>query len=432
MSSDLAVAARGLSKAYELGLTGRKDSLLKILERRLRNPISGGAPPKEILHALSDVSFDIRPGEAVGFIGRNGAGKSTLLKILSRITPPSAGSVELRGKVGSLLEVGTGFHPELTGLENVYLNGSILGMTRTDIDARLDEIVAFAEVDRFLDTPVKRYSSGMRVRLAFAVAAHLEPEILIVDEVLSVGDTAFQAKSMTKMRDIAADDGRTVLYVSHNLVTLEHLCPRAMVLHFGELVFDGTAKEAIATYFSMFPHGTHGAAGTYDLTQSDRESSGYAPVFERVQLRPNGGEPSDTVRMGEHLRIEIDVEGLDRISDATIALDVMSHLDDHLARITTAMLPLTVSGARTSRETIVLDLPRVDLTPGEYYIDLLARDPAHKIDYVKHAAEFTVDPADLMGTGYRFQVTDGHFVLPWEWELRPAGPAGGTDPAASS
>ncbi len=252
MSSEPAITVRGISKTYKLGLTGRSDSLLKVIERRARHPFRGRVR-REQFTALDDLTFDVEHGEAVGVVGKNGAGKSTLLKILSRITPPTSGWIEMAGNVGSLLEVGTGFHPELTGLENVYLNGTILGMSRAAIDRRLEEIVDFAEVDKFLDTPVKRYSSGMRVRLAFAVAAHLDPEILIVDEVLSVGDAGFQAKCLDKMKSIASDEGRTVLYVSHNLVTLEHLCPRSLLLADGRLVFDGPTEETVARYLRTFP-----------------------------------------------------------------------------------------------------------------------------------------------------------------------------------
>ncbi|HEY8504719.1 MAG TPA: ABC transporter ATP-binding protein, partial [Gemmataceae bacterium] len=229
-----AIRVENLSKQYRLGETlgspyqTLRDALaeaakapLRRLFRRDRPGVGGGA--RGHFWALKDVSFEVKPGEVVGVIGRNGAGKSTLLKVLSRITEPTAGRAEIRGRVGSLLEVGTGFHPELTGRENIYLNGSILGMNRREIARKFDEIVAFSEIEKFLDTPVKRYSSGMYVRLAFAVAAHLEPEILIVDEVLAVGDAAFQKKCLGKMQDVTKD-GRTVVFVSHNLGALQHIC----------------------------------------------------------------------------------------------------------------------------------------------------------------------------------------------------------------
>jgi len=241
------IEVRNLSKRYHLGAIGTT-SLREEFHRywdRLR-----GVPHPDLQEfwALRDVSFEVQPGEVVGIIGRNGAGKSTLLKILSRITEPTSGSARLRGRVASLLEVGTGFHPELTGRENVYLNGAILGMTRTEVRKKFDEIVAFAEVEQFIDTPVKRYSSGMYVRLAFAVAAHLEPEILIIDEVLAVGDTGFQKKCIGKIDEVANRQGRTVIFVSHNLAAVKSLCGRALLLKDGRLIMDGRPDPVVRTY----------------------------------------------------------------------------------------------------------------------------------------------------------------------------------------
>jgi lipopolysaccharide transport system ATP-binding protein len=376
-----------------------------------------------VFRALDDVTFDVAAGGVVGVIGKNGAGKSTLLKILSRITPPSDGHIDMAGSVGSLIEVGTGFHPELTGLENVYLNGAILGMSKREIDRRLEEITDFAEVDKFLETPVKRYSSGMRVRLAFAVAAHLDPEILIIDEVLSVGDYSFQAKCLDKMRSIAADQGRTVLYVSHNLVTVEHLCPRALLLVDGRLTFDGATDETVAKYLHMFPRAERGPTpGVFDLTAADRSAGDYAaPMFRRLELRPGGGAPSETVRMGERLRIELAVEGLDATPDANLYVAVGSSTSACVFRMSTRMLPLEAAHARRPGETIVIDIPSLLLTPGEYHLDVGAHDKrARFLDEVHRAAEFTVIPADVLGTGYQFSSPkDGHFMVPWEWELRP-------------
>ncbi len=230
--------------------------------RLLKGESTGAADLDAMIWALRDVSFEVQRGEVVGIIGRNGAGKSTLLKILSRITEPTEGYAEVYGRVGSLLEVGTGFHPELTGRENVYLNGAILGMTRAEIDRRFDEIVAFAEVERFVDTPVKHYSSGMYLRLAFAVAAHLEPEILLVDEVLAVGDVAFQKKCLGKMSDVA-HEGRTVLFVSHNMSAVVQLCERGIMLHEGRTYFCGSSSEAVRTYLA---HGVaHNTEQSYPL-----------------------------------------------------------------------------------------------------------------------------------------------------------------------
>jgi lipopolysaccharide transport system ATP-binding protein len=251
-SSNIAIRVSHLSKQYKLG--GREEpyhTLRDAIVNSLKVPLKvfHKAPPVEGFWALKDVSFDVEPGEVVGIIGRNGAGKSTLLKILSRITSPTEGTVELHGRVGSLLEVGTGFHPELTGRENIYLSGSILGMKRREIDAKLDEIVKFSEIEKFLDTPVKRYSSGMYVRLAFAVAAHLEPEILLVDEVLAVGDAAFQKKCLGKMGDVAKE-GRTVIFVSHNMTAIMSLCQRVIVLNHGGIIEDSEPNKAVEVYLN--------------------------------------------------------------------------------------------------------------------------------------------------------------------------------------
>jgi lipopolysaccharide transport system ATP-binding protein len=262
--SEAVISVEGLGKKYLIGHQAATKSYLTLREALMRksvgllqqtknillgHPIIAGETLEEIW-ALRHASFSVKCGEILGIIGKNGAGKSTLLKILSRITKPSAGRVALRGRVASLLEVGTGFHPELTGRENIFLNGAILGMTRADIRKRFDEIVAFAEIERFLDTPVKRYSSGMYVRLAFAVAAHLEPDILIVDEVLAVGDAQFQKKCLGKMGEVASDKGRTVLFVSHQMGMITSLCPRAILLEGGRVVFDGNAAEGVAQYYT--------------------------------------------------------------------------------------------------------------------------------------------------------------------------------------
>ena len=275
--SDIAIRVENLSKKYRVGPRERykalRDSLMDAIYapfRRIRLAFQGSSvqtPERSNDHhiwALKDVSFEVKHGEVVGIIGRNGAGKTTLLKILSRITEPTEGYAEIRGRVGSLLEVGTGFHPELTGRENIYLNGAILGMKKAEIDRKFDEIVAFAEIEKFLDTPVKHYSSGMYVRLAFAVAAHLEPEILLVDEVLAVGDAAFQKKCLGKIGDVA-QEGRTVLFVSHNMGAIAELCQRGVLLDTGRIVVSGRTEDVIKTYLS----GLSDKAGVVNLEEPD-------------------------------------------------------------------------------------------------------------------------------------------------------------------
>jgi lipopolysaccharide transport system ATP-binding protein len=289
--SAIAIRCERLSKRYGIGprprhATAREavSNAAAALGRRLWGRRPAGAEPTESEHvwALRDLDFEIRRGEAVGIIGRNGAGKTTLLRILSRITEPTAGRAEIRGRVGSLLEVGTGFHPELTGRENIYLNGAILGMRRSEIRARFDEIVEFAEIERFIDTPVKRYSSGMYVRLAFAVAAHLEPEVLLVDEVLAVGDAAFQKKCLGRMSEIGYD-GRTVLLVSHNMAAITALASRCLYLSAGGLVADGQTGAVVSRYLAESVVTDHG--GIVDLRKVVRRPSGSHPDVELTELR---------------------------------------------------------------------------------------------------------------------------------------------------
>ena len=291
------IQAANLGKLYHLGKAQRHHNTLRdALAAGLRAPLGwfqrNGKPAAgdtaPTIWALRDVSFDVMRGNAVGVIGRNGAGKSTLLKILSRITEPTEGSVDIRGRVGSLLEVGTGFHPELTGRENIYLNGAILGMRRSEITRKFDEIVSFAEIEKFLDTPVKRYSSGMYVRLAFAVAAHLEPEILVVDEVLAVGDLAFQKKCLGKMEDVAGG-GRTVLFVSHNMNAIQRLCSTCMLLEHGQLVAYGDTDQVVMRYVST-SSSTVSPKNWIDLTRMSRRGTGRAPAGGRRRTSPTSNQ----------------------------------------------------------------------------------------------------------------------------------------------
>ncbi|MBV9848940.1 MAG: ATP-binding cassette domain-containing protein [Armatimonadetes bacterium] len=299
-SSDLAVSIQGLSKSYTIAHDDAGHSAAQALRRRLRDPLRRAE--RETFWALRDVSFDIYKGDVVGIIGRNGAGKSTLLKILSRITEPTAGRIELYGRVGSLLEVGTGFHPELTGRENIFLNGAILGMSRREIARQFDAIVDFAGVAQFLDTPVKRYSSGMYVRLAFAVAAHLNPEILIVDEVLAVGDSQFQKKCLGKMQEVAEQEGRTVLFVSHNMAAVTELCSRAILLGNGRIQNDGSTLTVVNEYLDG---ATRRAA---EIVFADAET---APGNENVRLAAvrvldDEGRLADKVDISRPLSVEVE------------------------------------------------------------------------------------------------------------------------------
>jgi lipopolysaccharide transport system ATP-binding protein len=315
--SDIAIQAEGLSKQYFIGKLQSKgqyqtlrdtlmDGLLAPFRRAgklLRGEATGAAELDEAIWALKDVSFEIKQGELVGIIGRNGAGKSTMLKILSRITEPTAGFARIYGRVGSLLEVGTGFHLELTGRENIYLNGAILGMKRTEIDRKFDEIVDFSEVEKFIDTPVKHYSSGMYLRLAFAVAAHLEPEILIVDEVLAVGDARFQRKCLNKMQTVG-QQGRTVLFVSHNMPTITRLCERVILLDDGGILKDGPAHEVVSVYLNA----GHGTVAIREWADPAQAPSGDVARLWAVRVKDANGRVTEAVDIRQMVMLEMEYE----------------------------------------------------------------------------------------------------------------------------
>jgi lipopolysaccharide transport system ATP-binding protein len=321
--SDTTISVESLSKKYKIGQTKRHyDTLRDALVAGLQAPLqrwrrNGTEPEEDIIWALKDVSFEVKRGEVVGVIGRNGAGKSTLLKILSQITEPTSGKALINGRIGSLLEVGTGFHPELTGRENIFLNGAILGMQRVEINRRFDAIVAFSEIERFLDTPVKRYSSGMYVRLAFAVAAHLEPEILLVDEVLAVGDAGFQRKCLGKMEDVARE-GRTVLFISHNMLAIQSLCDRALWLEHGHIQEAGSSKTVVSKYLLRF-----------DSLSSSKEWQGTneAPGNEFVRLCwarviPEDGTPLSQMTVDTPLRLEFGYENMVAKGEQSVSIHV--------------------------------------------------------------------------------------------------------------
>jgi lipopolysaccharide transport system ATP-binding protein len=361
-----------LSKSYQVAKgKARTDSLREALSngaaaigQRLRGLLTGQrqeSSTQQEFWALRDVSFQVKRGEAVGVIGRNGAGKSTLLKVLSRITEPTAGRALLRGRVGSLLEVGTGFHTDLTGRENIYLNGSILGMGRREIQQKFDEIVSFAEVEQFLDTPVKRYSSGMYMRLAFSVAAHLQPEILIVDEVLAVGDLAFQKKCIGKMNDVTRQH-RTILFVSHNMSVVRSLCTRGIVLDKGKVILDGSAHEAADAYTNASKV-LSGIADAGLANRLDRTSG--AVRFTSISLEDAAGRERTTFQCGETVRIRLSCKSHQEVSDLGLVLYIYSSRSRELiTSVKTALSETKVPAGTEKMFTLVL--PEVPLRPGEY------------------------------------------------------------------
>jgi len=408
-----AIRVEELSKLYLLGelpstmLGERLGHALAAPARALRGGKGKKAKPKtEEFWALRDVSFEIAEGEAVGIVGRNGAGKSTLLKVISRISPPTRGRVTVRGRVGTLLEVGTGFHPELSGRENVFLNGAVLGMKRREILRKYDEIVEFAGVERFIETPVKRYSSGMYVRLAFAVAAHLEPEILLVDEVLAVGDVDFQRKCLGKMQD-AAGHGRTVIFVSHNLGAIQRLCSRALLIDAGRLALDGPPAEVVASYLDR---ATSEQAGGRSLIPADspRIGTGEARLRE-LSLTDLSGQPLGGLHLGQPFRVTVVFEVLETIDDAVVEIGVSPFGGDRMATVQSvdAERPLLTFGPGMRRISTEIE---ATLLPGEFALDVaLHHATGITVDFVTSATRFTALNASEEGEDhYPWSVVRGY------------------------
>ncbi len=387
----LAVKTEHLGKKYIIGHRSSEyarfneylTEIGRTVLRRLRNPFKPYDVSLELedFWALRDVSFELNQGDRLGIIGHNGSGKSTLLKLLSRITTPTEGRITMRGRAASLLEVGTGFHPELTGRENIFLNGSILGMTRSEIKAKFDAIVDFSGVEKFLDTPVKRYSSGMYVRLAFAVAAHLDPEILVVDEVLSVGDAEFQKKCVAKMRDISSDSGRTILFVSHNLGAVQLLCNKGLLLNHGRMMHFGGIAETAAKYIEEREQFT----GMPLIERTDRSGTG-ALRFSGCRIGTGSGVKAALLPMGQELVMEIEFEcQRDLEGDVQIEAAVYSSADVRVASINLRNLGMLSRFGKGSNK-VCFRLPRNPFYPDQYIINLYAEKDGEILDYVMNAA----------------------------------------------
>jgi homopolymeric O-antigen transport system ATP-binding protein len=427
MADDTVIRAEGLGKKYIIGhQTGRRGyvALREIIARNLRNagrttmdfvrgrPMVAGDELEEFW-AFKDVGFEIERGEVFGVVGRNGAGKSTLLKVLSRITEPSTGRVEIEGRVASLLEVGTGFHPELTGRENIYLNGAILGMNRREIERKFDEIVAFAEVEKFLDTPVKRYSSGMYLRLAFAVAAHLEPDILIVDEVLAVGDSLFQEKCLGKMKDVSQSGGRTVIFVSHNMGAVLSLCSHAIVLDQGRKAFQGTAEEAVRFYLQR----TNLQASSQDLSSAQRTGTGDARILS-VRFEDDSGAPQNQFRMGEPLDIVVNAFFTTEARDPIFGVNIVTDSGILVADCRSSHCGLKTGLVKGAVEYRIRIDP-VTLYPRNYTIEPWLTDAACLIefDWVRTAAEFGVTSGPKFLSGANVDAKHGISFIPTSWNV---------------
>ncbi len=404
------IEIENVSKRYRIGrrrtYVSLRDEVMRVLKSPFRRHAGedGGDPT---IWALKDVSFSVKEGEVVGIIGRNGAGKTTLLKILSRITEPTEGRITLRGRVASLLEVGTGFHSELTGRENIFLNGALLGMTSAEIRRKFDDIVAFSEVEMFLDTPVKRYSSGMYMRLAFAVAAHLEPEILVVDEVLAVGDAQFQKKCLGKMGDVARS-GRTVLFVSHNMAAVESLCQRAVLLERGKLERDDAVKPVVDDYLKMGVEPT--AAQLSD--RKDVIGNGRAR-FTAIGIRALD-DAASAIRCGDRIRIEVSYAAGEPLANYALVLAILDQRGVPIYWLDSRYDP-ALSASIPSTGRLRCDTAPLNLVPGAYVINAAMLVNNEVATQIESAASFVVESQDFYGVGRLPAATHGMVLITQKW-----------------
>ena len=433
MNRDLAIRTEGLGKSYRMGgewdltLSFRESVMSRFDQLRGALPATAGggrgAADREYFWALRNLDLEVKKGEVVGIIGRNGAGKSTLLKVLSRITSPTEGRAEIRGRVGSLLEVGTGFHPELTGRENVFLNGAILGMRRAEIKARFDEIVEFAETGPFIDTPVKRYSSGMRMRLGFAVAAFLEPEILFIDEVLAVGDAEFRRKCMGKMGSIAGE-GRTIIFVSHNMSAISNLCTRAILIEDGRCVRSGEPQAIIQHYLDRSAEqSSELSPGVFDLTSRKNNYAKRELIIRKLELLDSEMRPRSNFAMGEKIFMRVHVEGMSATRGSTIGIIVNDSHDRWLCDINTHMSCSGVKEPRSWSEVATLELDRLPFVPGHYPLAISVSSDSRgggRLDFVDCAAVLEVSDSDVYGTGFSMSQSKGALYLEGRWNIENA------------
>jgi lipopolysaccharide transport system ATP-binding protein len=414
-----AIRVENIGKCYRIDHTTLRNNYRTLREslvslatlplRRLRN----GDTQKEAFWALKDIQFDLEPGEVLGIIGPNGSGKSTLLKILSRVTKPTTGQIKIDGHVGSLLEVGTGFHPELTGRENVFLNGAILGMKKTEIKEKFADIVAFSGIEKFLDTPVKRYSSGMYVRLAFAVAAHLQPDILVVDEVLAVGDAQFQEKCMGAMKKTATS-GRTILFVSHNMASVQQLCTRAILLKQGRIVADGPPQEIVKYYFADAQEVSTIALHDWP----DRMTNGQARIVQ-LDIADDSGHRTSRIPFGSGVRFAIHAEFRDPLLDPMFGVLVQSGIGEPILDIRSTHDALRLGRVQGSI-VVQVAVDQLGLYPGQYLLSPWITDSAcsSDVDFVKHCCILRVEHAPSAQKDLKLDPMWGKYWVPSKWSVQ--------------
>jgi homopolymeric O-antigen transport system ATP-binding protein len=417
----LAIRVENISKQFHIGqpeLQHRtfREAMTDVFSAPLRRlkTLRGKENPQASFWALRNVNFEVQPGEIVGIVGRNGAGKSTLLKVLSRITAPTTGRIEMRGRIASLLEVGTGFHPELTGRENIYLNGGILGMSRSEIGRKFDEIVAFSEVEKFIDTPVKRYSSGMYLRLAFAVAAHLEPEILVIDEVLAVGDSLFQTKCIGKMGEVAKN-GRTVLFVSHNMAAVSQLCERALLLSEGSVAFEGDCASVIERYLTRDI--VSDSSGIFDVENAvNRSGTGEARI-SRVEVRDNNSRRTTAIGIGEPFWLCLHVEMRESLHRMIFGVEIRSVSGAPLANLRSDSQSLSFGPfAKGTTALLKVRVPGLPFYPGVYTLDpWIAPWEGKKSDQISGIVSVTLESKGLYHSESYMQEGRGFVLIDCEW-----------------
>ena len=428
------VTVEHISKKYDIGKLQIDTNIREVLVRFVKKSFSRNRENKVEIWALEDVSFSVKQGEIVGLIGRNGAGKSTLLKILSKITYPTSGKMHIEGRVGSLLEVGTGFHEELTGRENVYLNGSILGMTKKEVKSKLEEIVSFADVEKFMETPIKHYSSGMRLRLGFSVAAHLDTDVLFVDEVLAVGDAAFQAKCMDKMKELR-DSGRTLIVVSHTMDTVRNLCPRALWIDNGKLLQDGPTEEIIKSYMGVVrgkwrsdikmtdSFGGEQPSG-YDLTKSlNRKGTGEIE-FTGIEFRTLDGQPKRDIFSGDNLKLRLHYLVHKQVLKPNFFFRIHNDFGEKVTTLGTYLSGVEIPILYPGIGFIDLDLECLNIMPDRYYLTLWINrysDVPFKKETLYHGldrcAPFDVKYKDYYNSGRGIDKVWGSIFMPCKWNL---------------
>ena len=399
--------AHDLKRWWTMNIRGKEDPYLTIGETNDRSTKG----ESEYVWALKDIDFKVEQGDVVGIIGKNGAGKSTLLKILSKVTAPTTGTIRARGRIGSLLEVGTGFHPEMTGRENIYMNGAILGMTKQEITKKLDEIVDFSGCERYIDTPVKRYSSGMMVRLGFAVAAHLDPEILVVDEVLAVGDAEFQKKAIGKMQDVSRGEGRTVLFVSHNMSAVKNLCKKGVILKNGEMDYSGDIASTVERYLSNQEERSNIAIA--DI----KERSGNGSLrFTDIVITDTNGKQKESYEVGEQIKIKVYFESSERLKKAQMSridIGINNMMDYQILWLSTYMFKDKLD---PSKGYVQFNIPRLPLNDGVYNINLYSEIDHELADWIQNVSKLKVNYHDFYGNGRTMPAGQVPVVLDYNLE----------------